>query len=199
MSKPVFKSVSEKQVSELLKGGAVGVLPSDTQYGIMACASSPQAVEKLYALKKRDAKPGTVIADNIEQLVGLGIKRRYLVAVQDFWPNPLSVVIPTGFDLEYLHRGKLSLAIRIPKDTKLRGLLKKIGPLMTSSANQPGERPAATIAEAQDYFADKVDFYVDGGNLGNRKPSTVIRIVDDAIEVLREGSVNIDEEGNIQK
>jgi len=42
-----------------------------------------------------------------------------------------------------------------------------------------------------------VDFYVDGGDLSGREPSTVIRVVDDAIEVLREGAVKIDESGEI--
>ena len=51
----------------------------------------------------------------------------------------------------------------------------------------PGEPPANTVTEAKAYFGDTVDFYVDGGNLGGRMPSTLIRIVDDAIEVVRQG------------
>jgi tRNA A37 threonylcarbamoyladenosine synthetase subunit TsaC/SUA5/YrdC len=58
---------------------------------------------------------------------------------------------------------------------------------MTTSANRPGEPPANDLKEAQAYFEDAVDFYVDGGDLKGRQPSTIIRMVDDAVEVLRPG------------
>lgn len=185
--------------SKLLKPGAVGVIPTDTVYGLVACATDQEAVKRLYNLKDREHKPGTVIAANIDQLTELGIKRRYLTAVEQFWPNPLSIVIPCGLELAYIHQGKHSIAIRIPDDEKLQTLLEKTGPLLTSSANHPGELPANTIKEAEDYFGDEVDFYVDGGDLSDNKPSTVIRIIDDAVEIIREGAVKIDESGRIQK
>ena len=96
-----------------------------------------------------------------------------------------------------MHLGKVSLAVRIPADSRIRELLSKTGPLLTTSANQPGEPTATNIAEAQAYFGDGVDFYADGGTIADHVPSTVIRIIDDAIEVLREGAVKIDENGRI--
>lgn len=185
--------LGDGQVVELLKAGKIGVIPTDTLYGVVACASIATAIEKLYKLKRRDNKPGTLIASSVQQLIELGLKKRYLDAVKDYWPNPISVVIPTGQNLSYLHLGKYSLAVRIPNNKSLLELLEQTGPLLTSSANQPGEEPAKNIDEAVACFNDKVDFYVDGGELGG-KPSTVIRIVDDAIEVLREGAVTIDEQ-----
>jgi len=185
------------EVAGLLRDGRLGIIPTDTVYGLVCSAANQQTVERLYKLKSRENKPGTIIAASVEQLAGLGIKARYLKAVEHFWPNPISIIIPTGFDLPYLHLGKMSLAVRIPKNTKLLQLLDSTGPLLTSSANHPGEPEAATIEQAIRYFGDEVDFYVDGGDLSGRKPSTLIRIVDDAIEVLRQGAVNIDEAGRI--
>jgi L-threonylcarbamoyladenylate synthase len=193
----IIKSLTDPKIVEELNAGKVGVLPTDTIYGVVAKASDDAAVEKLYKLKNREQKPGTIIAASIEQLEELGIKRRYLTAVEQYWPNPISIIIPTGPTLAYVHQGKMSLAIRLPKDQDLQELLKKTGPLVTSSANTPGDPPANTIEEAQKYFGDKVDFYVDGGDLSDRPPSTIIRIIDDAIEVLREGAVKIDENGRI--
>lgn len=192
-----IKSLSDAKVVELLMAGKAGVIPSDTIYGVMARAVDVAAVHRLYELKKREQKPGTLIAASIEQLIELGIKARYLKAVEQYWPNPISIIIPTGPQLAYLHQGKMSLAMRIPKDDQLQHLLKQTGPLITSSANTPGDPPADTINEAKKYFGDKVDFYVDGGDLSNRPPSTIIRILDDAIEVLRPGAVKIDENGRI--
>lgn len=181
------------QVATLLhEHGTVGVLPTDTVYGLVARAHDQAAVERLYRLKSRDHKPGTVIAASINQLVELGIKRRYLTAVDRYWPGAVSVVIPCGPELSYLHQGKGSLAVRIPDNAELRQLLDKTGPLVTSSANQPGAPTANTVAEARSYFGDRIDFYEDGGNLSQQQPSTVVRIVDDAVVVLRPGAVTIE-------
>lgn len=174
-----------------IKSGAVGVIPTDTVYGLVASARLPDSVNRLFTIKPREKKPGTLVAANVDQLVELGLKRRYLKVVEQYWPGAVSVVIPCGSELEYLHRGLDSLAVRIPDDKDLLALLAKTGPLATTSANLPGQPPAATIEEARNYFGDQSDFYEDGGDLSGRAPSTVIRIVDDAVEVLREGAVKI--------
>jgi L-threonylcarbamoyladenylate synthase len=176
----------------LLQPGAIGVLPTDTVYGLAARAADQAAAARLYRLKSREHKPGTLIAADIRQLEDLGLKHRYLKAVEQFWPGAVSVIIPvTGPHLGYLHQGKMSLAVRIPDDASLQKLLRATGPLLTSSANPPGQPLAATVGQAKEYFGNRVDFYVDGGDLSGRQPSTVIRIVDDAIEVLRQGAVKI--------
>lgn len=185
----MFDEIAEK----LTLSGAVGVLPTDTVYGLVARASDQQAVQRLYDLKLREGKPGTIIAANIDQLTELGLKARYLKAVEQFWPGAVSVIIPCGPELAYLHEGKFSLAVRIPDNPELLNLLTKTGPLLTSSANHPAEPTATNLHEAQAYFNGNVDFYVDGGDLSDHKPSTIIRIVDDAIEIIREGAVKIQE------
>lgn len=182
---------------DLIKHGAVGVVPSDTVYGLMASAHNQAATARLYDLKQRDQNPGTIIAADSTQLEALGLKPRYIRAVEQYWPNPLSVIIPCDDKLAYLHLGKSSLAVRIPADALLRELLEQTGPLLTSSANYAGQPVARNIAEARAYFGDQVDFYVDAGDLGARPASTIIRIVDDAIEILRSGAVIIDENGRI--
>jgi len=181
---------------QLKNEGAVGVIPTDTVYGVVARAGDKHAAERLYQLKRRENKPGTLIAADIDQLEALGLKRRYLTAVERYWPGPVSVIIPCADPaLSYLHRGKMSLAVRLPGDKNLQALLAETGPLLTSSANQPGQPPANTISEAKKYFGDGPDFYADGGDLLGRKPSTIIRIVDDAIEIVRQGAVTISESG----
>ena len=181
-------------IDQILESGSIGVIPTDTVYGVVAKASDHIAVKRLYDLKKREDKPGTLIAANIEQLQELGLKHRYLKAVEQFWPGAVSIIIPSSDpNLAYIHRGKMSMAVRIPSDKNLQTILKQTGPLLTSSANPPGEPTATTIQQAKDYFGDKVDFYEDGGDLSGRQSSTIIRIIDDAIEVIRPGAVKIDD------
>ena len=182
---------------KVLMAGGVVVMLTDTVYGVVCRAADKEAVGRLYRLKSREKKPGTIIAASIEQLVDLGIKRRYLTAVSQFWPGAVSVEIP--HDLGYLNQGTGRQAFRVVKDERVAHILERTGPLLTSSANLPGEPTAANIQEARDYFSDKVDCYLDGGRLEGSKPSTLIRIVDDAVEVLREGAVKINEAGEIEE
>lgn len=187
-----------KQCEEELKNGNLVVVPTDTVYGVCADAQNSEAAAKLYALKKRENKPGTLIAASIDQLTALGIKKRYLTAVEQFWPGAISIVIPTASaNLKHLDLGKGTLAMRVVADKNLKELLEKTGPLITTSANTPGNPHANTIDEAKDYFGGKVACYVDGGDLSDQEPSTIIRVVDDAIEILRAGAVKINEEGEI--
>lgn len=179
-----------------LQSGGVGIIPTDTVYGLVASAHDQAAVKRLYDLKGREGKPGTIIAASLEQLEQLGLKHRYLKAVEQYWPGAISIVIPAANpNLEYLHEGVSSLAVRLPADPELTKLLQQTGPLLTSSANHPGEPVADSLQEARDYFGNGVDFYVDGGDLGGREPSTIIRVIDDAIEVLRQGAVTIENNG----
>lgn len=189
--------LSNNEIAQKLQGGAVGIIPTDTVYGIVCSAHDPVAIRRLYTAKDRKHKPGTIIAASVDQLVELGIPHRYLKPVEQYWPNPLSIVVPVGFQHEELHLGKMSLALRLPKLESLRALLQETGPLLTSSANLPGQPVATTIQQAKDYFGDTVDFYVDGGDLSDHHASTIIRVVDDIVEVLREGAVDINEAGQI--
>lgn len=189
--------ISDPALIQILDMGGVVVLPTDTVYGIVCRAADEGATKKLYNLKSREKKPGTIIAASIDQLVDIGIKRRYLKAVEQYWPGPISIEIP--HNVAYLSQSTGRQAFRVVEDSKVVKLLKKTGPLLTSSCNQPGEKPADNIEEAIKYFAGRIDAYVDGGDLSGHRPSTLIRIIDDAVEVIREGSVKIDESGRIIK
>src|ERR1700694_5603971 len=106
--------------------GSVGVIPTDTVYGIVARAEDREAVKRLYALKARENKPGTIIAADMAQLEELGFKHRYLKAVEQYWPGALSVIVPLSDpNLAYLHQGKMSVAVRLPDNVPLNKMLKQ--------------------------------------------------------------------------
>ena len=188
----VMTSLADSQLVALIMKDAVGIVPTDTIFGLVARAESQTAAARLYDIKHREGKPGTLVAANVEQLERLGIDRQYLDRVGHLWPGPVSIVLPAGQELAYLHQGLDSLAVRIPADPAMAALLTQTGPLLTSSANLPGEPQANTIQEAQAYFGDAVDFYVDGQPAGTA--STVVRLnPDNTLEVLRQGTVHIKE------
>lgn len=185
----IFTTLTDPELIEMLKNGAVGVLPTDTLYGLVASSHNEAAVARLYALKNREHKPGTSIAASPEQLIALGLPEPIIERVAYLWPNPLSVEV--FHDLEYIHQGTGRSSFRVVADKTLRNLLEQTGPLTTSSANEPDGIPASTVAQAQAYFGDQVDFYVDGGDLKDRPPSTVIGFKDGNIIVYRQGAVTI--------
>jgi L-threonylcarbamoyladenylate synthase len=185
--------ITRDKAVKLLKNGGVGVMPTDTVYGLVARAEDPVAVARMYALKDRNHKPGTVIAASTEQLIALGVPEDHINKVKKWWPNPLSVETPLGDNLSYLHQDTGRQGFRVVADEAVREVLEQTGPLVTSSANHPGQPGSVTVDEAIDYFGDAVDFYVDGGNLSGRAPSTIIKINDNGnIEIIRDGAVKID-------
>jgi L-threonylcarbamoyladenylate synthase len=178
------------QAIRLLKEGSVGVMLTDTVYGLVARAEDQQAVARMYRLKDRDRKPGTLIAASATQLRALGVDQEDIDTVAQWWPNPISAVLIMHGN-EYLHQGVGDIAMRIVADSSIRLMLEQTGPLITSSANLPSQPGATSIAEAYSYFKEAVDFYVDGGVIAGNTPSTIIRPSKKGIEILRQGSIHI--------
>ncbi len=187
-----FTSLSDPELLARLEQGAVGVIPTDTVYGLVAKASSQTAVERLYATKPRELAPGTMIGPSVESFIELGFASRQLETVAHYWPAALSVVLDAANVAPYLKQRRDAIPVRIPDKPELQALLQRTGPLMTTSANAPGEPTSTTIGMAEEYFGDAVDFYVDGGDLSGHPPSTIIGIKPDhSIIVYREGAVQL--------
>lgn len=181
----IFKSFTP-EVAKLLQAGKVGVIPTDTIYGLATALLSKQAVEYVHQLKNRppDKPLGTVLIGEVGQLEPY-VKSQYLKKARTYWPGPVSVVVPTGDKFSYVDRGQQSLAVRLPASKSLREFLVHSGPLVTTSANLADQSPAATVQAAVAMFGEKVDFYVDGGNLSHHQPSKIIRLNSGKVEVLR--------------
>ncbi len=173
--------------AETLKNGGVGVIPTDTLYGVVACALNQSAVERLYVLKGRTpSKPCIILISSIEDLslFGASLSENQQNALARLH-GAVSFILPCTSAPEYLHRGTHTLAFRIPKDENMQEFLRATGPLVAPSANPEGLPPARTIEEARAYFGDRVDFYIDGGKREG-KASTLIAFDDrDEVVVLR--------------
>lgn len=173
----------DEKVTTYLHSGQLGLIPTDTVVCVVADASNASAVAALYALTGK--KSGTILAASIEQLVELGLKERYLKPVADYWPNPIDIIVPTGPSLPYIHQGTWLAAVRIPKNESLQALLQAVGPLLAVEC----PKPTAAITKG-------VSFEIKAGS-AKQELSTVIRIVDDMVEVQREGAVKLNESGEI--
>lgn len=165
------------EIVNLLKKGGIGVIPTDTIYGIVGSALNPQTVDKIYALRKRERnKPFIILISSLNDLkkFDVTLTKEQENFLKKIWPNPVSVV---------LH----NLAFRMPKNKKLLELLRAAGPLVAPSANMAGAKPAQTIDEAKKYFGERIDFYLDGGRIES-EPSTLIQLKNDGSHnILRQG------------
>jgi len=188
-----ISSLDDSQLVELLLQDGMGVLPTDTVYGLVARAQSESAIHRLYQVKDRERKPGTTIAASVKQLEHLGFLPSELEVAQRFWPNAVSVELSAEGVPHYLSAGQSVLAARIPNHPALLALLEKTGPLMTTSANDHGAPTSTSVGMAKAYFHNEVDFYVDGGDMSNHEPSTIIGVKPDgSIVIYREGAVAIE-------
>lgn len=192
MKPRIFTSVTDPALAEMILDGAVGVIPTDTVYGLVAKASRKSAIDRLYRIKPRHLQPGTTIGAAIEDFRELGFPEAELKKSQHYWPNPISVVMDATHVDTYLKKRRTDLPVRIPNDWSLTRLLKVTGALMTTSANAPGQPTATNVQAAMDYFGDSVDYYVDAGDLGNRPPSTIIGFeANGNVIVYRQGAVKV--------
>jgi len=179
---------------KIIKDGGVGVIPTDTLYGVVARAFDKDAVSRVYKVKRRDPhKPCVVLIPDIEYIEQFDAKisRQQKKFLEDIWPAQVSVIIPVDDNKwEYLTKGTEGIAFRVPSNEELRKALRKTGPLIAPSANPEDQKPADNVAEAQSYFSDNVDFYEDGGTLVS-EPSTVIKLKRDGFDVIRQGKVTL--------
>jgi len=180
--------MDKAQLEKVIRSGKIGIIPTDTIYGLVGLALTPSVVEKIYQLKKRDrSKPMIILISNTQDLKVFNIKieKATIEILKKYWPGPTSVILPCrNKKFEYLHRGTDTLAFRVPDKADLQILLTKTGPVVAPSANIANEPPATNINQAKKYFQDKVDFYVDEGEISN-KPSKLIALKDGKVEVWR--------------
>jgi L-threonylcarbamoyladenylate synthase len=154
------------EAAGLLGAGGIGVIPTDTLYGVVGSATSPRVVERIYDLRRRERdKPLIVLIEKAADLAKfqIAVSKRTQELFDKVWPGPVSIIVAVPApELAYLHRGTMSLAFRVPAKSSLRKLLHEAGPLVAPSANLAGMTPAVSVDEAQKYFGDQV-FYVDEG------------------------------------
>ncbi|RIK09373.1 MAG: threonylcarbamoyl-AMP synthase [Acidobacteria bacterium] len=192
---PVDLEVLEDAAEVLLAGGVVG-LPTDTVYGIGACASHAGAVEKLFALKQRSrdlALP--VLIDSPESARKLA---RFTPASERLasrhWPGPLTIVLDRRAEFTAdLGGDPNSIGLRIPDAEIVRSLARRCGPLAVTSANLSGEPEADSDSVARQTLGDDVDIYLSGSSESAGRPSTVVD-ARNGLEILRTGSLDLSED-----
>jgi L-threonylcarbamoyladenylate synthase len=177
-------------VARCLREGGICIVPTDTIYGIVALDRLPQAVERIYGIKKRPKdKPFIRLVGRQEEL------REYTdqpmpPSLAAYWPGPLTIVF----------RGKgggaaPKVALRLPDDPFLGALFAELGhsPVVAPSANISGEEDIFDCGVLVELFSSLVDLILcRQAWSGGRRSSTILDISTEPWTVLRQGALKLD-------
>lgn len=170
------------EVVALLKEGKTILYPTDTVWGIGCDATNPEAVAKIYDIKKRDdSKALIILIASIEQLWDYVAKIPEMAwDIVEFSEKPLTVVYPQGKNLAPNLLGEDgSIAIRLVKDEFCKQVIQKLRkPLVSTSANVSGAPSAAFFDEVSEEIKNGVDYVVKWRRADKTKksPSTIIQL-----------------------
>lgn len=192
-----YKNEIEKVVEILDKGG-VSIIPTDTVYGIAVDSLNEEAVKKIYELKNRDfSKPCCILVSNIEMIrkVTKGISPEEEKIVKAFFPGALTIIFEKNKEIPDIVTANLdTIGIRMPDNRFLLELIETLGrPILATSLNLAGAKSKTNVKDIDNIFKENVDIIVDGGDAKIGKPSTIIKIKDKHISILREGPITKEE------
>ena len=171
-----------KKALEVLKNGGIILYPTDTIWGIGCDATNPEAVKRIYQIKKReDSKSMLVLMENPALL------ERYVDDVPEVaWDlveitvTPLTVIYPNAKNLAAnLVAEDGSIGIRFTKEEFTSQLLRRFRrPLVSTSANISGEKSPAFFDEISEEIKKQVDYIVEyrQDDTTSAQPSSIIKL-----------------------
>ncbi|MBU6338419.1 MAG: threonylcarbamoyl-AMP synthase [Rickettsiales bacterium] len=204
----MVKIISEKKLDAVeiacnaLKNGDVIAFATDTVYGIACDASNTNAVEKLYEIKKRQTeKPIAIFVRNIEVAEKIFLFDELAKKIANkFLPGALTLVLQKGPQssenlAHNLNNQDDYLGFRIVDREFINKLMIIFnGILAVTSANLSNEKPAINSKDVEKYFLNsKLSLIIDGGVIGNNDISTVVKIINGEIKILRHGAISEEE------
>lgn len=155
----------DQEIINVIKNGGVGVIPTDTIFGLVTSVNFPESIQRIYNIKNRPTdRRCIVLIGNRGQLPALGIvpNSKQLEVLNEFWPGPFSFAdLSCDQTLIHLHRGHNCISVRMPAETWLRQMINQTGPIVATSANISGEATPSDIEEIRAKLPG-LDFYIDG-------------------------------------
>lgn len=179
-----------------LKSAGVVMHPTETCYGLAVDVRNKEALEKLYKVKGRDSKkPVSILVSSLEMAKKYGeFSEKALRLAEKYWPGPLSILVPRTDNLpEFFNPREKFVSIRWSGMEFCSKLVEKFGfPITTTSANLAGQEPLYD-SDLRKFgeLAVEIDLVVDGGKISKNKPSTIVKVDGEKIEVIRQGDIMV--------
>ena len=181
------------KLSQVIKDGGIAVVPTDTVYGIIADATKEDVIKKVYEVKKRPySKPLIIMVSSLDMLKEYveDISEVENLLMEKYWPGRLTILLKKNNKLSrYINNGGDLVGVRLPDNKELIELMEEVGvPLVSTSANLSDNNTITSINLLEEEIVRKVDYIYDGGVIED-VPSTIVRVVDNKVEILREGEL----------
>jgi L-threonylcarbamoyladenylate synthase len=176
-----------------IRAARLVVLPFDTVYGLAADPHVEAATVALYRLKGRvETQPSALVARDVEHLLECvpELAGRSAEIARELLPGPLTLIFPNhARRFRWLTGTKPdALGVRVPALAgQANEVLRRVGALVATSANRPGERDPGTLADVPEEIRTAA-VSIDGGALPGT-PSTVVDLTGTEPRVVREGAV----------
>jgi L-threonylcarbamoyladenylate synthase len=186
------------EAARLIGEGLPVAMPTETVYGLAADATNPQAVARIYEAKGRPSfNPLIVHVRDLDQARELGeFAEPALRAARDFWPGPLTIVVPRRGDAipDITTGGLATVALRCPAHPAMQALLEAVGcPLAAPSANASGAISPTSAAHVLQSLDGRIPLIIDGGDTERGIESTIVTFTDAGVVQLRPGPLSIEE------
>ena len=197
------RDVVHRAVQALAEGKLVA-LPTETVYGLAACALDEQAVARLLEVKNRDRGQALTLAvksadDALDYAPSLSPLGRRLA--RRCWPGPVTIVAEDHHPeslIAQLPKGvqdavapARSIGLRVPAHQTVLDILRMtVGPIALTSANKHGEPDAVTAEQVIESLGDRVHLVLNDGHSRLGQASTVVKVTDNGLEILRAGVVS---------
>jgi L-threonylcarbamoyladenylate synthase len=180
--------------ANVIQEGGLVVFPTETVYGLGADAFNEEAVKKIFSAKGRPSdNPIIVHISNPAQLQDLvkNVSAIEQKLIDSFWPGPLTIIFKKKDSISTIVSGGLStVAVRMPSHPIARELILKAGvPIAAPSANTSGRPSSTSGADAYSDLVGKVDMIIDTGPSDIGVESTVVKVINDSVSILRPGAV----------
>lgn len=177
-----------------LRAGELVGMPTETVYGLAASAANDCAIKKVFEIKNRPmSNPLIVHVANKADLEWVSNKPFQLAKdlADEFWPGPLTMILPKSDRISNMATaGSSSLAVRMPAASMALSLIEKVGaPLVAPSANPFTRISPTTAKQVKAYFDGKIPYVLDGGKCTIGIESTIIKVSENSIQILREGAI----------
>ena len=178
------------KVVDILKNGGIVVYPTDTYYGIGCDIMNKRAIERIYQLKQRNkSKPFSFICSDLKNISRYAKVSNYAYkTMKRLLPGPYTFILEGSKLVPKIMLTKRKTAgIRVPDNRICLNLVKELGnPVITTSATMPDGTIFHDASLIHDYFGKRVDAVIDGSIVPG-SPSSVILLINDIPEIIREG------------
>jgi tRNA threonylcarbamoyl adenosine modification protein (Sua5/YciO/YrdC/YwlC family) len=175
-----------REVADVLLGGGICVIPTDTLYGIVALEQFSATVRRIYDIKNRAlSKPFIRLIGKVDAL-STYTDQKLPASLEGYWPGPLTIILRG--------KGEYTVAVRFPDTPFLTEVFSHVGNtgIVAPSANISGESNIFDCAQLVETFQGLVDLIVcQEGGLRATQASTIVDITQKPWKILRQGALSV--------